>query len=251
MRFCIPLPCFFPGENAAKAIRKVKSLGYDAVETYNWKDMDLDEVRAVCEETGVEFMSMCTSHFDMISPEKRSDWLNGLKESCDAAQRAGIGRLITQVGSDTGEAREKQHESILEALEEAKPILEASGIILMVEPLNLLVDHAGYYLWSSAEGFDLIREADHPNIKLVYDIYHQQIMEGNIIPSVTQNLDYIEHLHAAGHPGRNELQYGENDYKVIFDAVDKAGYKGACGLEYKPLLPVEESLRRALEIYGS
>ena len=84
----------------------------------------------------------------------------------------------------------------------------------------------------------------------MYDIYHQQIMEGNIFPNITQNLDCIAHLHSAGHPGRHELQYGVSDYRVIFDAVDKAGYTGACGLEYGPLLDPEESLRIARDLYG-
>jgi hydroxypyruvate isomerase len=75
-------------------------------------------------------------------------------------------------------------------------------------------------------------------------------MEGNIIPSVTKNLDLIAHLHSAGHPGRHELQFGENDYKVIFDAIDKAGYTGACGLEYSPLMDPIESLKIAKEKYG-
>lgn len=251
MRFCVPLPCFFPKENPVDAIPKIKSLGYDAVETYNWKDMDLSAVKSVCEETGVEFLSMCTTEFRMTDPSFRAQWLAGLTESCQAAQKAGVGRLITQVGPDTGAPREQQHESILAALEAAKPILADSGVILMLEPLNLLVDHPGYYLWSAKEGFEIIREAGHPNIKLVYDIYHQQIMEGNILPSVTQNLDCIAHLHAAGHPGRHELQYGENDYKVIFEKLDQAGYTGACGLEYTPLLLPDESLRLARSLYGS
>ena len=92
---------------------------------------------------------------------------------------------------------------------------------------------------------------NHPLVKMVFDIYHQQIMEGNIIPNITGNLDCIAHLHAAGHPGRNELQSGENDYNVIFAAVDRAGYTGACGLEYTPLMPPEESLAEALRRYGS
>ena len=120
---------------------------------------------------------------------------------------------------------------------------------IMLEPLNVLVNHPGYYLVTAGEGFDIVREVDHPLVKIVYDIYHQQVSEGNIIPSVTKNLDCIAHLHSAGHPGRHELQYGESDYKVIFDAIDKAGYTGACGLEYSPLLEPEESLRVAREIY--
>lgn len=120
----------------------------------------------------------------------------------------------------------------------------------MPEPLNTYVNHPGYYLWSSAEGFDIIREVGHPNVKIIYDIYHQQIMEGNIIPNVVNNLDLIAHLHSAGHPGRHELQYGETDYRVVFDAIDKAGYKGACGLEYNPLMNPDESLIKARELYG-
>ena len=87
-------------------------------------------------------------------------------------------------------------------------------------------------------------------MRVVFDIYHQQIMEGNIIPNITNNLDCIAHLHAAGHPGRHELQFGESDYRNIFAAVDAADYSGACGLEYKPLLDPMESLRLARELYG-
>ena len=117
-------------------------------------------------------------------------------------------------------------------------------------PLNTLIDHKDCYLWSSAEAFDIVREVGSEKVKVVYDIYHQQVMEGNIILNIVNNLDCIAHLHSAGHPGRHELQFGENDYRVIFDAVDKAGYKGAVGLEYKPLLDPTESLVRAKEIYG-
>ena len=250
MRLCVPVPCFFKNVDFVTAIHRIKALGFDAAETYNWKNLDLDAVRAACEETGVELLSMCTTEYRMTDPALRTAWLEGLKESCAAANKVGAKRLITQVGPDTGAPREEQHASIVAALREAKPILEDSGVTIMIEPLNTLVNHPGYYLWSAVEGFDIIREVDHPLVKVVYDIYHQQVMEGNIIPNVTKNLDCIAHLHSAGHPGRHELQYGENDYKVIFAAVDKAGYTGACGLEYSPLLDPEESLKIAKEIYG-
>ena len=193
---------------------------------------------------------MCTTEFRMTDPALRDAWLAGLKESCAAAKRVGAGKLITQVGPDTGAPREAQHESIVAALKAAQPILEDSGVTIMIEPLNTYVNHPGYYLWSGMEGLDIIREVNHPLVKLIFDIYHQQVMEGNIIPNITNNLDLIAHLPSAGHPGRIELQYGENDYRVIFDAVDKAGYKGACGLEYRPTLEPEESLREAKRIYG-
>lgn len=250
MRLCVPIPCFFGGMDFCEGLRRVKALGYDAAETYNWKGLDFDAVRRTCEETGVELLSMCTSEFRMTDPTFRQAWLDGLEESCQAANRMGVKRLITQVGQDTGAPREQQHAAIVETLNQARPILEKSGVTIMLEPLNTLVNHPGYYLWSAVEGFEIIREVNHPLVKLVYDIYHQQVMEGNIIPNITQNLDCIAHLHSAGHPGRNELQYGENDYKVIFAAVDKAGYTGACGLEYRPLMDPEESLREAMRLYG-
>ncbi|MBE5771911.1 MAG: glyoxylate-induced protein [Clostridiales bacterium] len=250
MRLCVPVPCFFKNVDFVTAVHQIKELGFDALETYNWKALDLDAVRHACEETGVEFMSMCTTEFCLTDTAKRKDWLEGLKESCAAAKKVGASKLITQLGNDTGAPREEQHANIVETLKMAKPILDDSGITIMLEPLNTLVNHPTHYLWSSIEGFEIVREVDHPLVKIIYDIYHQQIMEGNIIPNITKNLDCIAHLHSAGHPGRNELQYGESDYKVIFAAVDKAGYTGACGLEYRPLMDPIESLKEAKRIYG-
>lgn len=251
MRICIPIPCFFGNMEFTEAIRLVGKLGFDAAETYEWRGLDKDAVHDVCKETGVELLSMCTTEFNMTSPEMRTKWLDGLKESCAAAKQMGVKHLITQVGNDTGDERAYQHESIVAALKEARPILEESGVTVMIEPLNTYVDHKGYYLWQSSEAFDIVREVSHPLVKVVYDIYHQQIMEGNIIPSITNNLDCIAHLHSAGHPGRHELQLGESDYKVIFNAVDKAGYTGACGLEYHPTVDSVESIEEFKRIYLS
>ena len=251
MRFCIPIPCFFKTIDFCDAIRKVKELGFDAAETYNWKDLDFENVKSVCEETGVELMSMCTTDFRLTSPECRNEWLSGLEESCVAAQKMNVKRLITQVGQDTGARFDFQHESIVNGLVAAKPILEHYGVTVMIEPLNTFVNHPGYYLTSSSEAFDIVREVDSPFVKVVYDIYHQQIMEGNIIRNVVNNLQYIEHLHSAGSDGRHELWLGESDYNYIFDAIDKAGYTGYCGLEYAPTLPYAESLLKAKEKYGN
>lgn len=250
MRLCVCIPCFFKNIPVEKAIFQAAKLGYDAVELWSWKGMDVPAVRAALEETGVELLSMCTTEFRMTDPGYRQLWLQGLEESCRQAQILGVKRLITQVGPDTGVDRAVQHDAIVTTLKAAVPILEEYGVTVMIEPLNVLVDHAGYYLTTAAEGFAIIRQVNHPLVKLVYDIYHQQVTEGNIIPSVTGNLDCIAHLHAAGHPGRHELQLGENDYRNIFAAIDRAGYTGACGLEYLPTLPPEESLAQAKARYG-
>lgn len=249
MRFCIPIPCFFKDDDFCDAICKVKKLGFDAIETYNWKGLDFEKVKRTCEENGVEFLSMCTTEFRLNDPTFRSAWLDGLKESCEAAKRMNVGKLITQVGNDTGARFDFQHESIVAGLKAAKPILEEYGVTVMIEPLNTYFNHPGYYLSSSLEAFDIVCEVESPFVKVVYDIYHQQIMEGNIIVNVTGNLDCIAHLHCAGHPGRHELQFGELDYKVIFDAIDKAGYNGSCGLEYNPTMDSADSIESFKKIY--
>lgn len=250
MRLCVAIPCFFNKMDFSDAIRKVASLGYDAAETYRWNNLELDKVRDTLEETGVELLSMCTTEFRLTDPAYRTAWVEGIHESCIAAQKLGVKKLITQVGNDTGKDRALQHRSIVDGLKAGAPILERYGVTVMIEPLNTYINHPGYYLWSSKEAFDIIREVNEPSVKVIYDIYHQQVMEGNIIPSVVNNLEHIAHLHGAGHPGRHEMQNGENNYRYIIDEIDKAGYKGALGLEYSPLLDAEESLKKAKELFG-
>ncbi len=250
MRLCVAIPCFFKSIDFCEAIRKCKELGFDAVETYEWEHLELDRVKRTLEECGVELVSMCTTEWRMTSPEHRQLWLDGLKKSCIAAKKLGTGRLITQIGQDTGAPREEQHTAIVKTLRAALPILDEYGVTVMLEPLNSYVNHPGYYLTSAYEGFEIIKEVAHPRVKLIYDIYHQQIMEGNIVPSVTENLELIAHLHCAGHPGRHEPWLGENNYSFIFEKIEAAGYTGACGLEYKPTLDPEESLKEALRLYG-
>lgn len=253
MRLCVTLPCHFPTGSTAEvctAIRTCAELGYDAVEAYFWTNWDLDTVRATLDETGVEFLSLVVPETRLTDPAYRESWLNALREACEAARILGAKRLITQVGNDTGAPRAVQHAAIVETLTLAKPILEQYGVTVMPEPLNTKVNHPGYYLTAAAEAFDIVREVGSPFVKIVYDIYHQQVTEGDIIPTVTKNLDLIAHLHAAGHPGRHDLWEGELNYRYIFDALDKAGYTGACGLEYGALENPVESLRRAKCLFG-
>ncbi len=122
----------------------------------------------------------------------------------------------------------------IDGLTAAAPLLEAAGIVLVVEPLNELIDHQGYFLVKSEEAFDIIQQVGSPNIKILFDIYHQQISEGNLINNILPNIEYIGHFHAAGNPGRNELQSGEINYPQVFAAIRKSNFTGHVGLEYWP-----------------
>jgi len=249
MRPCVVLPCFFKNTDFCDAVRSISSIGYDAAELWGWGGIDVDSAKAALSETGVELLSMCTTEFRLNDPSYRDAFLDGLTKSCEFAALLGVKKLITQVGNDTGISREHQHKSIVDGLCAASPILAKYGITLMIEPLNTKFDHRGYFLSSSKEAFDIVREVGSPYVKVIYDIYHQQITEGNIIPTIKENLPYIAHLHCAGHPGRHEPWLGESSYPVIIDALDKAGYNGAMGLEYFPTIDPLESLRKARELF--
>ncbi len=116
MKLCVAVPCFFVGMDFCEAIKKIGELGFDTAETYNWKNLDLPRVKATCDESGVNLISMCTTEFRMTEPEYRSAWLEGLHKSCIAAKMVGATKLITQVGNYSGKERGYQHSSIVDTL---------------------------------------------------------------------------------------------------------------------------------------
>ena len=159
------------------------------------------------------------------------------------AKELGCKFLISQVGDELeGVSREDQHNSIVDGLKVCAPMLEEEGITLVIEPLNTHVNHKGYYLYSSHEAFEIVDKVGSGNVKVLYDIYHQQIMEGNLISTIRNNIDKIGYFHAAGNPGRNELYYGEINYMEVLKAIRETGYNGYIGLEYFPKDDVKKGL---------
>ncbi|MBR5768056.1 MAG: sugar phosphate isomerase/epimerase, partial [Clostridia bacterium] len=175
MKLCVPIPCFFGKLPFESAVEKVSNAGYNLAEIYSWKSLDLESAAAALDRFGVTLVSMCTSEFRLTDPACRELWVEGVRESCAAAKILGARKLITQVGPDTGAGREEQHKSIVEGLKAGAPILEEAGVTVMIEPLNTKFNHPGFYLTSSAEAFDIVRDVGSPNVKVVFDIYHQQI----------------------------------------------------------------------------
>ncbi len=250
MKLSVCIPTFFRQMPLEKAVEQLSALGYEYAEFWGMpKDTDIDAVCEACKKHGVTLVAMCPDKFNLTDASFHGEYIESLEIACKRAKKLGITRLISQVGNDTGESREIQHGNIVAGLKRAVPVLEKYGITLVIEPLNTLVDHKGYYLVTSEEGFDIVREVDSDNVKLLFDIYHQQVSEGNVISNVINNLDLIGHLHSAGNPGRHELWMGELNYEAIFEAIDNAGYNGFCALEYKPTLEPVESLSECKKRY--
>jgi len=111
---------------------------------------------------------------------------------------------------------------------------EGAGVTLGVEPLNTIVDHPGYYLTSSAEGYEIVETVDSPAVKLLFDIYHQQVSEGNVTRNLTSDIGQVGYVHIADVPGRHEPTTGELNYANVLTALDDAGYDGYVGCEFTP-----------------
>ena len=181
----------------------------------------------------------------LVKPEDREKYLKRLQQLVKMANLIGCPRIITCTGNAVpGRTKDEQIQSIIDTLSAAVPIAAAGGITLVLEPLNSLVDHEGYFLDSAKQAAEIIRKINHPNVKMIYDVYHMQIMEGNVIDFIRKNIDIIGHFHSAGVPGRHELTSGELNYNNIIAEVDRLPYDGYFGLEYTPLLQSEESLKQ-------
>lgn len=226
-------------------IRRVADVGLPAFEFWGWGNKDVDRMAQVKEETGLAVASFAGSAGGPLTdPAKRGDFLKGLEGALEVAGRLGCGTLIVTVGNEQpGMSREAQHQSIVEGLRQAATMAESAGVTLAVEPLNILVNHKGYYLSTSAEGFQIVEEVESERVKLLYDIYHQQITEGNLTATIEAHIGQIAHFHVADVPGRHEPGTGEVNYRNVLRRIDDSGYTGYVGLEYLPLADPAETLR--------
>ncbi|MEM8733964.1 MAG: TIM barrel protein [Planctomycetota bacterium] len=221
--------------STSDAVAEVHRAGIKAFEFWGWWDKDLETLINAKEAHGMSVSACCTQFISLVDATKRDAYLEGLAGTIEATKRIGTSTIISQVGDAlTTIGRDEQRQSLIDGLKEAAPMLEAAGRTLVIEPLNELVDHAGYYLIRSDEAFDIVRQVGSSAVKVVFDIYHQQISEGNLISNIVPNIDLIGHFHAAGNPGRNELSRGEIHYPDVFGAIRETAYDGFVGLEYWP-----------------
>ena len=228
--------------------------GCKFVEFWGWEGRDLDRMAKECADNGLRITSVCVGSrnkevaeahgkYKLMYREGIPAFVAACEESIEMAKKMNIPSLIVTTGNTRNDIpRCEQHTNIVLALKAVAPLFEASGIQLIVEPLNVLKDHMGYYLDSSYEAFGIIEEVGSPSIKILYDIYHQQITEGNLIPTIRKNIDKIGHFHVADNPGRNQPGTGEINYKNVFKAIVDLGYEKFVGLEYSPTIKSEDAV---------
>ncbi|MCY4089361.1 MAG: TIM barrel protein [Caldilineaceae bacterium] len=231
---------------------EIAAIGYPAIEIWQRGD-DFVELCQTAADCGLQLISM-------IGHDSLPDGLNNagnhdrieseLRESVDLAVAHGLRALICFSGNHiAGMSNEEAIANTVAGLRRVAPYAEDNGIVINLELLNSKVDHPNYQCDNSAWGLEVQREVGSPNVKLLFDIYHMQIMEGDVLRTITDNLDAIGHMHTAGNPGRNELDdFQELNYRGICRVISDAGYDGYIGHEFRPRGDLVGGLRQAFEI---
>ncbi|MBT4145467.1 MAG: hydroxypyruvate isomerase [Gammaproteobacteria bacterium] len=174
-----------------------------------------------------------------VDPNRKNEFKEGVALALEYAGVLKPKNLTCLVGKAPSNVSDNQAKSILiENLSYASTETKKAGIRLLVEPINTS-DIPGYWLHNTKEAIEIIKEVNNSNLLLQYDIYHMQIMEGNIINTISNNLNMIGHIQLADNPGRHEPGTGELNYPVIFEKLDQMSYKGWIGCEY---VPIEDSI---------
>jgi hydroxypyruvate isomerase len=235
-------PCmdiFFPDFPFEKRISIIAGLGYKQFEFWTWWDKDIDSIRNTIEKHDLKVAGFCTHFISLVDPTARNEYLEGLKKTIETAKKLNSSIIISQVGNEVpGVSREKQRQSMIDGLKASAELMEKTDQVLAIEPLNLLYDHAGYYLSTSQEAAIIIDAVGSEKVKILFDIYHQQITEGDIINNIKKYYDKIAHFHVADNPGRHEIGTGEINYPVVLKEIEKLGYEGNIGIE---LFPINEN----------
>ncbi|MFZ5927435.1 MAG: hydroxypyruvate isomerase family protein [Acidobacteriota bacterium] len=160
------------------------------------------------------------------------------RENIPRARKEGVPNVITFSGNRRGKSDEEGLENCYIVLKEAVKVAEDNEVTIVMELLNSKVDHKDYQCDHTAWGVELCRRVNSPRFKLLYDIYHMQIMEGDIIRTIRANIQYIGHFHTAGNPGRHQFDdTQELNYRAIAQAIVDAGYTGFLSHEYSPTTP--------------
>ena len=228
----------------ADRIAALAELGLPAFEFWTFEGKDIDAISDTRRRAAMAVSSIvCDTGGPLVDPSNRPNVAAAVARSIEVAQRLECSTMIVTVGQERpGVDRAAQHASIVDGLKSVVPAVEKAGVTLVVEPLNVLVNHQGYYLSTTAEGVQIVDEIGSPNVKLLYDIYHQQITEGNLIDTIRANIDKIGHFHMADVPGRHEPGTGEINYENVFEAIAGTSYSGYIGLELWPTKPEAAAL---------
>lgn len=237
-------PVFSDTEKLLAGMELAKKTGYKAVEFWDWATRDYEKLIAKKQELGLDVAAICAKDRGTLTdPSTFEKAVQGLKESIEAAKRFDCPNIIITADPNPSQDRRTSHKNIVEGLKLLAPLAEEADIMLVLEPIS-----GASYFTDSKEAFEVLKEVGSSHVKLLYDIFHYQLMEGNIVNTIKENVDLIGHLHAASAPARFEITDGELNYEYILKEIKASGYDRYFGIEYLPTTDKETSVTACKEL---
>ncbi len=249
IRFSANLTMLFPDVDFLDRFERAAKAGFKAVEYMFPYPYGKDDLSERLRKYGLQQVLFNLPAGDWAAgdrgiaclPGREGEFRDGVGLAIEYAKALGCPLVNCLVGKAPVGAPEKARRTLIDNLRFASAALEKERIRFLVEPLNLR-DMPGFYLCGTGNALKLIEEVNHPNLWLQYDIYHMQVAEGNLMQTIQENFKRIAHIQIADNPGRNEPGTGEINFPNIFRFLDKMGYAGWIGCEYKPLGKTEDGL---------
>ncbi len=243
-----------------EALELASSIGYEGFEMFDWRNPEeRGAYAAAMRKHGLEAVCITANKgvrapgCGLTDPAEREGFLAEIETASQVAQQFDCRRLVVLTGFEReGIPRSEQMESCVAGLQAAVPLLERAGMTIVIEPINTLVTRPGFFLAGGREGFEMVRSVDSQNVKLLFDIYHVQVTDGDLIGQIRNNIDWIGHFQIGDHPERMQPGTGEINYRNVFRAIyelQEAGrYDGFAGLEYHPSVPLPQTMTEVLEL---
>jgi hydroxypyruvate isomerase len=198
----------------------------------------------------VLYADFAVTSFVLNKPETREMLVNKMKEGVEVGKRTGVKWALVVPGRyDERLSRDIQTANIIDNLRYCCDVVEASGLTIVIEPLNTLRDHPGLILNGIPQAYSICRAVNRPSCKIVNDIYHQQITEGNLIPNIEAAWSEIAAFHCGDNPGRNEPTTGEINFKNVFKFIHSKNYQGVICMEHGTSGSGKEGEARIIEAY--
>jgi hydroxypyruvate isomerase len=246
------LPAYKTDLERGGLFKTIRTMGFAAVEIWA-RDEDFDQICDLADANGLVLCSMMghgSIPEGLNNPDNHNRIEDELKESIDIAAARKVPGLICFSGNRReGLPSDESIDICAEGLARITPYAEEKGINLNVELLNSKIDHPGYECDNTAWGLELVKKSGSPRVKLLYDIYHMQIMEGDLIRTIGEAIGSIGHFHTAGNPGRYEMDDNQElNYRGICGAISNTGYTGFVGHEFFPKGDILVGLEQAFAI---
>lgn len=230
-------------------IKKAKQFGFSGVEFWPFEDKPLDDTIKLCGDLGVEIAQFTAWGFSpgMNDPANHKKLVEQITKACEVANRLKCRKMTVVGGNDQkGMTQEQMHANITEGLRLVAPIAEAHKVMLILEPMNVRVDHKGHCLYGSPAAVKICRDVKSPMVKINWDLYHMQLSEGDLCGRLKDGIDQLGYAQVADTPGRHEPGTGEVHYNRVLKQLDALGYRDFVGLENWPIAGEEEAIKRVL-----